>query len=184
MLACRNQPSVGIVIFQPEWELRPMKSESVPVIPDAITVLENKDVTDARQCAWILEMDTGSERSAVWKSKASKYAELRGRGPLYGLGDWRLVALVPSVRRAHTVARAVVSGGGGAFTFLGVISALESGQAFSRVLYPAASIAGSSTVDPSVSLVDAFVTPISEADQQPRPTGDRGLWSETGVISP
>jgi hypothetical protein len=64
-------------------------------------------------------MDTGSERSAVWKSKASKYAELRDRGPLYGLVDWRLVALVPSVRRARTVARAVVAGGGGAFTFLG-----------------------------------------------------------------
>jgi hypothetical protein len=184
MLACRNQPSVGIVIFQPEWELRPMKSESVPIIPDAITVLENREVTDVHPRALILEMDTGSERSAVWKSKASKYAELRGHGPLYGLADWRLVALVPSVRRACTVARAVVSGGAGAFTFLGVISALENGRAFSRVLYPAPAIAVSVTVTPSASLVDELATPISEADQQPRPTGDRGLSSETGRISP
>lgn len=184
ILACRNQPRVGIVIFQPEWELRPMKSESVPVIPDAITVLENKDVTDVHPHAWILEMDTGSERSAVWKSKASKYAELRGRGPLYGLGDWRLVALVPSLRRAHTVAKAVVSGGSGAFTFLGVMSALEDGRAFSRVLYPATAIAASLAVAPSARLVDELAPPISEADQQPRPTGDRVLSSETGEISP
>ena len=184
ILSCRNQLSVRIALFQPEWELRPIKPASVPVIPDAIAVLENVDVTGVRTSAWIWEMDTGSERSAVWKSKASKYAELRDRGPLYGLVDWRLVALVPSLRRARTVARAVVSGGGGAFTFLGLISALENGRALSRELYPAASIAGSLAARPTASLVDDPAPPISEADQQTRSIADRGVPSETGRISP
>jgi hypothetical protein len=184
ILSGRTQPSVRLVLFQPEWELRPIKSAEVPVIPDAVTVLGNRDVTGVPPRAWIWEMDTGSERSAVWKSKASKYAELRDRGPLYGLTDWRLVALVPSVRRARTVAKAVVAGGGGAFTFLALISALENGRAFSRELYPAPAMAGSLAAIPSVCLVDDIAPPISEADQQMRSPDDRGFPSETGRISP
>jgi len=87
-----------------------------------------------------------------------------------------------SERAARTGARAVVAGGGTAFTFLGLISAFENGRAFSRELYPDPVIAGSFTASPSVSLFDEFGATINEADQQPRPTGDRGLLSEAGRI--
>jgi hypothetical protein len=146
--------------------------------------LVSQEFNAERRCAWALEMDNATERAAVWKSKAAQYADLRGASRLYGTADWRLLASVPSIRRAHSVATAITASGAGAFSFVGLAASLEDGRAFDQVLWPCLALAKSPTAHPSASLIDSFGKPISEADQRCRSTVDRGLLLETGAISP
>jgi hypothetical protein len=184
VLASRRYPCVRIRSFQPEWELRPLKREEMRVVPDAIVTLVGNDVTGERECAWMLEMDSGTERTSVWKAKAGHYAELRGAGRVYGANDWRLLAIVPSAKRARTVAVAATSAGAGAFSFVGVATCLDEGRAFDRALWPCLDLAKLPITAPTVSLVDWFGRPISETDRQGRSMDDRAIPSETGRISP
>jgi hypothetical protein len=103
-LACRQNTGIRIGIFRPEWEIRQMKSAAVDVVPDALVSFIATEGTIERERAWIVEMDAGTQRSAVWRAKASHYAALRDAGRLYGLAAWRLLAVVPSARRALSAA--------------------------------------------------------------------------------
>ncbi len=182
VLACRALPSIRLASFRPEWELRPARPEHVRVVPDAIVTLANGDETNPLERAWMVEMDAGTERSAVWRAKAAQYAELRAGGRLYGATGWKVLAVVPSPRRARTVAMAVATGGAGAFSMVGVADHLERGQALGRVLWRCADFARSSDAVPTVSLADELTDP-SEADQQGQSAVDRVLGQETGGIS-
>ena len=184
VLACRRLPSVHLGSFRPEWELRSLRSDSVPVVPDAVVTLVGAEATGERECAWALEADGGTERSAVWKGKASRYAELRTTGRLYGVADWRLLAIVPSSRRARSVAIAVTAGGAGAFSFVGVAGRLDEGRAFDGALWPCLELARLPALAPAASLIDRFGKPINEPDQRSRSTVDRVFPSETARISP
>ena len=184
ILACRRNPAVSMASFEPEWELRRSRQEHVHIVPDAVVTLAGTDVTGERGCAWMLEMDFGTERSSVWKAKAGHYAEVRDANCLYGVADWRLLAIVPSARRARSVALAVVAGGAGTFSFVGVAGHLDDGRAFDDALWPCLELARIPTVVPTASLIDGFGKPINKADHQPQATDDRDFSSETGAISP
>jgi hypothetical protein len=184
VLACREAPLTCIRRFQPEWELRPLKREDMRVVPDAAVTLGGPDKTSQGECSWLLELDAGTERTSVWRAKAREYVELRGAGRVYGVGVWRLLAVVPTAKRALTVAVAITAGGAGAFSYVGVIGNLVTGQAFARVLWPCLELAKAPAVAPSVSLIDGLDKPISEADQRARSTVDRVAPLETERISP
>jgi|GEM_PF-2598072 len=184
VLACRRLPAVRLECFQPEWELRPQAQDRFQVVPDAMVILENREAQPARRHAWALELDNSTERLAVWRGKASRYAELRGTSHLYGTIDWRLLASVPSPRRAISVATAIAESGAGAFSFLSLTRSLEGGRAFDQVLWPCLALAKEPTIAPSASLIDGLGRPINEPDQRARSTVDRGLSQETGAISP
>jgi hypothetical protein len=183
VLACRQHPSIRILRFQPEWELRPMKREDMRVVPDAVVTLGGPEESH-RECSWLLELDAGTERTSVWRAKAREYVELRSAGRVYGAGAWRLLAVVPTARRALTVAVAINTGGAGAFSYVGVIGNLVTGRAFARVLWPCLELARGPNVAPSASLTDALGKPISDADQRARSTVDRVSPLETKRISP
>lgn len=184
VLACRANPVVRLTRVQPEWELRLERTDGLDVVPDAIVSLGRQMVTEGRACAWMIEMDAGTQRKTVLRAKASRYAAFRDAAHLYGYADWRLLALAPSERRARTVAAALTSGGAGAFAFVAVARELEGGRAFERRLWPCLELARSPHAEPSVSIIDALTAPTDEADQRSRSAVDRGLPSETGAIAP
>jgi len=184
VLASRRHPSIRIGWFQPEWELRPQLPDQLHIVPDAMVSLVKSDSDIEGRCVWALEMDNATERAAVWKSKAAQYAELRGTSRLYGTTGWRLLASVPSIRRAHSVAIAITASGAGAFSAVGLAASLEDGCAFDRVLWPCLALVKSPTAQPTASLIDGLGKPINEADQQGRSTVDRGIPLKTGAITP
>jgi len=184
VLACRPLPSIRLRRFQPEWELRPLKREDMRVVPDAVVTLGGADKTSQRECSWLLELDAGTERTSVWRAKAREYVELRSSGRVYGVGAWRLLAVVPTAKRALTVAVAITTGGAGAFSYVGLIGNLVAGQAFARVLWSCLELAKAPAGASSASLIDGLDKPISEADQRARSTVDRVSPLETERIAP
>ncbi|MBN2561765.1 MAG: replication-relaxation family protein [Phycisphaerae bacterium] len=184
VLACRSHPSVQLACVQPEWELRRQRTDGLELVPDAIISMESKPVTDRRSCAWMLEMDGGTQRSSVLKAKAARYAAFRAVPHLYGHADWRVLLLVPSERRARMAAAAFTSGGAGAFSFVAIARSLGEGRAFSPSLWPCLELTHSPQARPSASLVDGITAPNSKADQQGRSEVDRGFPSESGAITP
>jgi len=184
VLASRRHPSIRIGCFQPEWELRPQLPGHLHVVPDAMVSLVGHEANIEYRLGWALEMDNATERAAVWKAKATQYADLRSTGHLYGMADWRLLAAVPSLRRAHSVAAVIAAGGAGAFSFVGLAASLEGGHAFDQVLWPSLVLAKAPAAPPTTSLINGFGKPISEADQRGRSTVDRGIPLETGAITP
>lgn len=184
VLACHGNPSVQLARMEPEWEIRRRRTDDLDVVPDSIVVLESRAVTEPLGCAWMIEMDAGTQRSSVLKAKAARYAAFRAAPRLYGYASWRALILVPSERRARMVAAAFNSGGGGAFSFVAVARTLEAGRAFGQVLWPCLELAHSPQVKPSGSLIDTISTPIRETDRQGRPEADRGFSSETGAVTP
>jgi hypothetical protein len=184
ILACRANPSAQLACVEPEWDIRRRRTADLDVVPDVIVVLKGKAVTDRFGCAWMLEMDAGTQRSSVLKAKAVRYAAFRDAPHLYGYANWRVLIMVPSERRARMAAAAFTAGGAGAFSFVAVAKSLEQGRAFGPVLWPCLELAHSPQAKPSASLIDTIVTPESEADRQGRPEADRGSPSETGAIAP
>jgi len=183
-LACRQNPGVRIGIFRPEWEIRQMKPEAVNVVPDALVSFITTDGTVERERAWIVEMDAGTQRSAVWRAKAGNYAALRDAGRPYGLAAWRLLAIVPSARRALSVAVAITASGAGAFSFVATAGSLDAGHAFAPVLWPCLELARIPSAQPAAGLLDGLTSPINEAAQPRQSTADRVSPSKTGAVSP
>jgi hypothetical protein len=154
-LACR--PTGGKVVlelFRPEWELRRLKTSDVPVVPDAQVVLQAHGADpQPLERVFFVEFDAGTERTTIWARKAEAFAAMRDRSSLYGAAQWFVLAVVPSVRRARSVAAAVAGTAGGAFTFLAVAETLMDGRAFDRVLYRAPELAAARDAEPSEPIV-------------------------------
>lgn len=176
VVAARQSPLVKLALFRPEWELRRLAAQAIPVVPDAMLVLERRDLSAS--IAWMVEQDSGSERSQVWRGKAQAMRELRA-GALYGAADWLVVATVPSVRRAKTIAEAVTAEGAGAFIYLAVAEQLWQGRAFERVLWSAQELARSRDAPAVHSLLDPLLA--ADPDQQLRSTVDQGLNSRSST---
>lgn len=167
ILATRQTPAVKLILFRPEWELRRLAGSVVPVVPDFQMVLAPASDATAT-VAFMAEQDAGTERLSVWRAKAVAYRMLRQGGQLYGASRWFTLTLVPSLRRARTIATAVASEGAGDFIYLAVEEALREGRAFDRVLWLASELA--ERAGPArhslVDLVGVAGMPISEAEQR------------------
>jgi len=184
VLASRRHPHVHIARFQPEWQLRSITPPDQRLVPDAMLTLLSSLGDGEQQRAWAVELDGATERLSVWRAKAAGYVAVRDAKRLYGAGPWQLLALVPSRRRAHTVAASITAGGAGAFSFIGITADLEGARAFDRALWPCLALADDPSAPPAASLVDGLESPISEADQRSRSAADRGVPHETARILP
>jgi hypothetical protein len=159
--AARATSGVTIKQFVAERQLRALKTSDVTVIPDAAVILEVAGEAGPDQgedaaphvLAYFAELDGGTERQKIWTEKFLGYGSARRQGSLYGLTDWRLLALLPSQRRAVHVARTAVASGGAEFTILAVSSSLERGHAFDRVVWNAVALAEDERAEPTVSLL-------------------------------
>jgi len=179
VLACRARGDTRLALFRPEWELRRLKPDGV--VPDGMAVISDGGSAGR---AWMIELDQGTERLAVWEAKARAYAALRESGSsLYGASRWSVLAVVPSVRRARTVCQAVMKVGAGHFIFVGTAEALEEGRALDRCLWRATTIASAASAAPDSSLLDGEETPISDPDQLGQSAVDRLPGSDSGGAS-
>jgi hypothetical protein len=112
------------------------------------------------ELAVALELDFATERLLIWRRKAEGYAALRaGRAPLYGFEPWVVLAVVPSLRRARFVARAVVQGGAGRFVLLGIGDELTDGRFLDRVFRSSATLAANADALPDAALSDLLQRP-------------------------
>lgn len=181
VLACRARSDVSLVLVRPEWALRPL-SQNEGLVPDAEVVLRATDGESSRELAWFVELDAGTERLAVWRSKIERYAEARGVRALYGERDWRLLVLVPSLRRARSVAAVAAAGSLGDACFLGVQSEIEEGRALDLILVRADELASAPESAARWSLL-GVATPINEAARRARSTVDGGARGRTSDVS-
>lgn len=181
VLACRSRTDIALVLVRPEWMLR-QESANEPVVPDAEVVLSRTDGDHAREFVWFVELDAGTERLAVWRSKIERYADARGRRALYGELEWRLLILVPSVRRARSVAAVCEEVSLGESCFLAVQAAIEEGRALDAILYRADELVAAPGSLRRWSLIGC-VTAVDEADQRGPSTVDRGAGPEGSEVS-
>jgi hypothetical protein len=169
--ACRKRDGATLALARPEWELRRMKTILEPVVPDFLFVLSQKDGEGERLLVWMVEQDSGTERSTEWRKKAVAYASVRGRVPLFGAREFFVLAVVPSVRRAITVATAVCESGAGGFVFVALPDALERGRALDPgTLWKASELVTDTATVRRYSLL--LLTP--NPGQRPRPAAGRG----------
>lgn len=128
-LAC-GAAAAGVSLdrFVPEWELRAAAARA-PIIPDAIAILSS----DEAGIALAVEVDTGSEppRTVAKKVEAYVTAAVR-REAVFGSIAPTVLIVAATVRRARSVARAIVKGSSssiwiGAPPYVLVDGGLESG---------------------------------------------------------
>lgn len=76
------------------------------LIPDGVAIL--RFTPEAEPLAFALEVDLGGENpSYVSRQKFGPYGDLAAAGePLCGIRSWRVLVLVPTERRLHSLARA------------------------------------------------------------------------------
>lgn len=175
VLACQRRTDVTLVRFIPEATLRRMKAENVGVVPDGIVVLAPVPAGQGEAMAWMIEVDLGSERRAVWEAKAKEYRRQRERPSFYGALRWNVLTIVPSQRRAKSVAQAIHLGGASAFTFIGRLDDFVEGRGLEPALWRTDELVSDVVPQGRWSIMPAAGTP----DPQPRSTVDRGLSDKT-----
>ncbi len=176
VLSARATALSRLLLFRSEWELRRLRVQGVPVVPDAQVMIGLQDGEGEHDVVWFLEFDAGTERSAVWEAKARAYLSVRDRRALYGAERWQVLAIVPSERRAQTVSEAVTRAGAGGFIFVGVEALFDEGRAIETLFWRASELAAGRGAAPRWTLVGRAEapTPINEADQRSRSMADRG----------
>lgn len=176
----RESTVARLALFRPERELRRLALRAVPpipVVPDALFCLEARSLAgdsaaplaNPSAVCFMVELDSGSERSATWRAKARSY---RSVGTLYGAEEWLLLVTVPSARRARTIAEAVTGEGLGPVTFLAVAERLFQGRAFESVLWRADELVAAPMAPPRWSVLDPLST--RHIDQPGGAAADRG----------
>lgn len=181
VLSCRSTPSVRLMLFRPEAELR-RERRGERLVPDALFVLRVEGAPEMHEVAWFVELDAGTERLAIWVKKAEAYSEARRLGSLYGEPQWNVLVVVPSERRARSVARVCAAASLGHCVFLAVQEALEDGHAFDAVLMSADELA-KADVPPVRWTLTGDSNEISEADQRGRSTADVGPRAKTRGVT-
>lgn len=178
VLACRARGDARVASVRPEWELRAAKGPGTRLVPDMLLVLEcTPDGAAAREAAWFVELDGGTERAKVWEAKMRAYARARADGALFGERDWRVLAVVPSARRARTVAAAASLAGEGAGLWVGLHDGLDGGRALEPALWRSDELREEPAAAPRWTLLGA-ATPIRDSGPRPRSAAERG--SEPG----
>lgn len=174
VLASRaSQGTVRLSLIRTEWELRRAREAHERLVPDVQLVLEAATPAGLRDQVWFVELDAGTERLGVWAKKADGYVAARRGGAFYGEGTWRVLTLVPSVRRARSVAGTVAKQGAGDLTWVALQADLEEGHALEPRLWRADELAAAPAAAPRWSLLGA-VTPIHAPALPPRSAADRG----------
>lgn len=98
--------SVDLLQFTPEWELR-SREPSAAIVPDAVFRLRH----GSRVIAIALEVDAATEPPMTVVRKMERYqAHALERRPVGGLREPRVLLIVPSRRRARSLARALEGG--------------------------------------------------------------------------
>lgn len=179
IVACRSREDVRLALVRPEWELRRLWTPAVPVVPDMMLTLSMGGKEARRDLSWAVELDSGTERiSTVWRAKLEGYGSL-ARQPLYGSRDWRVLAVVPSERRAATVAKAAAAvGGAGGLVLFSVQQALELGRALDIAVWTTADLCAGRP--PSASLAPAAGA--ADPGQHARSAADRAPAQSCGAI--
>lgn len=172
VLACRARQGARVALVRPEWELRRSREPGTRLVPDLQLVLEMSGESGAEECTWFIEFDAGTERLAVLEAKAKAYSEAARIGALYGELRWRVLVLVPTIRRARSVAAAMARSGAEA-TWVAVHSELEEARALEPRLWSVAELAADPKALPRWSLIGG-ATPIRDPDPRPRSAADRG----------
>lgn len=157
LLATRTSLNCKLSLVRPEAELRRLRTAEISVVPDALVALSTSGgavlaTTSPSRLALMVELDSGSERLGVWEDKSRNYRVLRDRGALFGEERWVVLALVPSRRRATTLASAIIKGGAGAFTYLAEAAALDEGRALERHLWSPTALVGDPAAPPQIAL--------------------------------
>ncbi|MDB4954443.1 MAG: Replication-relaxation [Myxococcales bacterium] len=171
VVACRTRGDARLVLVRPEWELRRARAGQ-PLVPDLQIVVESTDDERVLETAWFVELDAGTERLAVWHAKAEQYRAAK-TGALYDEPHWQVLASVPSLRRARSVATAVAAAGAGRVFWLGVQGALEDGHALDACLWRADDLAAQPASAATWSLIGR-VMPGQDPGPQPRSAAAQG----------
>ncbi len=174
ILAARQNETVALSLFRTEAELRRLWEPGIPLVPDAMVVLGNA-TSPERHATWFVELDGGTERLTTWREKARAYRALRDGRFLYGVVDWELVVLVPSLRRGRNIALVLHDGGAGAFSFIAVAEELSEGRALQPLLWRATELATMPHREPTDALCHALV---NRDVGTGRPAVGRGLSTE------
>jgi hypothetical protein len=178
--AAGEHPQLRLHRFVPERQLRRMKSPSCSVVPDAMAVMRLGAAGPTKLAAVAVEQDSGYERLKVWSEKIRGYLAAKRFATFYGHRscDVVLLAIVPSRRRAVSVARTAAMAGGGCFTYMGLAAELESGHALDPVLWSAATLAADPSATAGLSLGFALEALVGTTSSKPiRPDGDLSLIS-------
>lgn len=184
VLACRSQSGVRVALVRPEWELRRSRPTGTRVVPDFQVVLEVIGVSISHELVWFVELDAGTERLSVLEAKARSYLEAAVAGPLYGEQRWRVLVVVPTVRRARSVASALSRSERGDKFFVAVQAELEEGRALEPRLWRADELAGDPRAAPRWSLYVGREAGPDEADPRPLSAADRGLDTDSREVLP
>lgn len=163
VLSARSLPAVRLALVRPERELRRMRESGVAVVPDMHVEVQRADGALAR--TWFIELDAGTERLRTWEEKAAAYLAATCR-PLYGSERWRVLAVVPTLRRAQSVGQAVTKAGAGTFIYITVAETLTPGRAFAPVVYRALDLAGTKALPSATTLIEGLVPIEHDGAQQ------------------
>ncbi len=110
-IGIKETPGLRLALFRPDWQLQRLQ---MPLIPDAIFMIEDTRNGAPRRHYFSLEYDSGTEPLSYWiKKKAGAYLEIRRANYLfYGLEKFTIVVVAPSKRRIRTLAKAIYQAGG------------------------------------------------------------------------
>lgn len=181
VLACRLREGARVALVRPEWELRKSRQPGTRLVPDLELVLEVAGDSEAGELAWFIEFDAGTERLAVLEGKARAYLEAARAGSFYGELRWSVLVLVPSIRRARSVAAAMARAGAER-TWVAVQSELEEARALEPRLWRVDELAADPKAPPRWSLLGT-ANPIRDSEPRPRSAADRGSAGGSREVS-
>lgn len=177
VLACRARAGARVALVRPEWEFRRARESGTRLVPDLQLVLEVADGSGPAELVWFIEFDAGTERLAVLEGKARAYLEAARLGSFYGELRWSVLVLVPSIRRARSVA-AAMHRASAERTWVAVQSELEEANALEPRLWRADELALNPKAPPRWSLLGAS-SPSRESEPRPRSAADRGSANDS-----
>lgn len=181
VLACRARAGARVALVRPEWELRGAREAGTRLVPDLQLVLEVAGGPGPAELVWFVEFDAGTERLAVLEGKARAYLEATRAGAFYGELRWSVLVLVPSLRRARSVALAMHRAGAER-VWVAVQSELEEARALEPRLWRADELAMDAKAAPRWSLLGE-ASPIRESEPRLRSAADRGSAGRSREVS-
>lgn len=135
-LALRGHPTYTLASFETDADLaRERHASLLELIPDAKVMI--RTIATGETLPWFLEMDLGSE-PVTWlvRHKLAVYARYAALGTaLYGIKDPLVVLVVPGLRRARNIARALVDGRVGARVVIALRPSLDETSILAGAIY-------------------------------------------------
>lgn len=181
VLACRARSGARLALVRAEWELRRTRESGTPLVPDMQLVLEVAGDSGTEEFVWFVEFDAGTERLAVIEDKAKAYQEAERSGAFYGELRWRVLVLVPTLRRARSVAAAMARAGSDV-AWVAVQADVEEARGLEPRLWNARELAFDRKAASRWSLIAP--SPIRESEPRPRSAADRGSSTVSEENSP